>query len=207
MERRRCSFLAASAPPPFRALCDRVIAPTPSESFRWPADLFKHLAGLASARSLDSHPTGSGGRLVPRLLTLLPIQTGADVQDHQRFRASIPAHLWSWKTICGWPWPATEKDYINRYELRAVYTALRWRVLRRKELKARFIHLTDSMVCLHVVSRGRSSSRKIQSLMYRIASLLLCAGLHPFLCYVSSATNPADAPSRRLSRVKRKWAK
>ncbi|CAE7745770.1 unnamed protein product, partial [Symbiodinium sp. CCMP2456] len=110
---------------------------------------------IFSSTLLSWHPLGDSfvsqptqGRLVPRLLTLLSgkgsdimIQRGTEVHDHQRFRASIPAHLWSWKTICGWPWPSTEKDHINRYELRAVYTALRWRVLRRKELKARFYPL------------------------------------------------------------------
>ena len=70
---------------------------------------------------------------------------------------------------------------IMIYEMRAVYTALRWRVLRRQECRVRFVHLTDSMVSLHVINRGRSSSRKLQSLMYRLSSLLLAAGLHPFL--------------------------
>ena len=151
--------------------------------------------------------------LVSKLLTLLSskgsdimIKVGTEVPDHQRFRVSIPANLWKWKTICRWPWPAAEDDHINRYELRAVCTALRWRVLRRNEVRTRFIHLTDSMVCLHVLARGRSSSRKIQSLMYRVSSLLLACGLRPFLAYVSSSTNPADRPSRRI-RVKRRWAK
>ncbi|CAE7391853.1 Tnks2, partial [Symbiodinium sp. CCMP2592] len=163
--------------------------------------------------SRNEEGSNERSRLVPKLITLLSgkgndilIQMGATLHDHQRFRTTIPSKLWSWRTICGWPWPAAETDHINRFELRAVYTALRWRVLRRKELKTRFIHLTDSMVCLHVLSRGRSSSRKIQSLMYRISSLLLATGLHPFLAYVSTHTNPADRPSRRI-RVRRKWGK
>ena len=58
--------------------------------------------------SFISHPSGSGGRLVPKLLTLLSgkgsdimLQVGAEVQDHQRFSGidSSPSlvledHLW-----------------------------------------------------------------------------------------------------------------
>ena len=101
-----------------------------------------------------------------KLLTLMSTK-GSDViqashgsRDHQKFRTSVPANLWSWRTICGFAWPSGECDHINRLELRAVYTALRWRVLRRKDLRCRVLHLTDSMVCLHVLNRGRSSSRK-----------------------------------------------
>ncbi|CAE7858634.1 Tnks2, partial [Symbiodinium microadriaticum] len=146
-----------------------------------------------------------------KLLTLMSAK-GADVmiqashgsRNFQRFRTSVPANLWSWRTVCGFPWAPGEGDHINRLELRAVYTALRWRVLRRNNIRCRLLHLTDSMVCLHVLSRGRSSSRKIQSLMFRVSSLLLAAGLQTYVAYVSSATNPADRPSRHL-RVKRKW--
>ena len=148
-----------------------------------------------------------------KLLTLMSAK-GADVmiqashgsRNFQRFRTSVPANLWSWRTVCGFPWAPGEGDHINRLELRAVYTALRWRVLRRNNIRCRLLHLTDSMVCLHVLSRGRSSSRKIQSLMFRVSSLLLAAGLQTYVAYVSSATNPADRPSRHL-RVKRKWSK
>ena len=109
-----------------------------------------------------------------KLLTLLSTK-GADVmiqashgsRDHQRFRTSVPANLWSWRTVCGFAWSSADGDHINRLELRAVYTALRWRVLRRKELRSRLLHLTDSMVCLHVLNRGRSSSRNLSCLECR----------------------------------------
>ena len=150
--------------------------------------------------------------LTRKLLTLLSIkgediliQVSSESRVPQKFRNTIPANLWRWRTICGWSW-ANRAEHINRLELRAVYSSLRWRVLRNKSLRIKFVHLTDSLVSLHVINRGRSSSHKIQSLMYRIASLSLAAGLHPFICYVSTHQNPADKPSRR-ARVRRKWAK
>ena len=160
---------------------------------------------------VPSHPHGDkdlSKELSSRLFFTLLSCKGSDVmiQMSQRFRTSIAAHLGTWRTVCGFSWSDHEKDYINRLELRAVYTALRWSALRRKEVRCHFLHLTDSMVCLHVLNHGRSSSRKKQSLMYRVSSLLLAAGLQPYEAYVSTCTNPADRPSRRL-RVKRKWSK
>ena len=150
--------------------------------------------------------------LTRKLLTLLStkgedilIQVSSESRAPQKFRNTIPANLWRWRTICGWSW-AKRAEHINRLELRAVYSSLRWRVLRNKSFRIKFVHLTDSLVSLHVINRGRSSSHKIQSVMYRTASLSLAAGLHPFICYVSTHQLPADKPSRR-ARVRRKWAK
>ena len=52
-----------------------------------------------------------------------------------RFRTSIPARLWRWKTICGWRWKgfdSTEEEHINKLEMRAVYTAIKWRLFKQK---------------------------------------------------------------------------
>ena len=174
----------------------------------------KHGAALLSWRALHQArvPSSSEETLVRRLLTQVSskgedflVSVGASPRSYQKFRNSIPASLWSWREICGWKWPPCD-DHINRLELRAIYTTIRWRVLRQKQLRVRFLHLTDSMVCLHVLNRGRSSSLKIQTLMYRLCSLVLATGLHLIPAYVSTNSNPADRPSRR-ARVRKKWAK
>ena len=172
-------------------------------------------AALLSWRALHQDPGvfAAEGLLVRKLLTQVSskgedvlLQVGADTRSYQRFRTSIPASLWRWNEICGWKWPSPHSDHINKLELRAIYTSFRWRILRKKHLRMRFLHLTDSMVCLHILNRGRSSSRKIQCLMSRLSSLLLATGVHPVIAYVSTHSNPADRPSRR-ARVKRKWRK
>ena len=51
------------------------------------------------------------------------------------FRTSIPARLWRWKTTCGWRWKgfdSTEDEHINKLEMRAVYTAIKWRLFKQK---------------------------------------------------------------------------
>ena len=72
-------------------------------------------------------------------------------------------------------------------------------------LQSRFSHLTDSLVCLHALTRGRSSSRRLRRTMSRVNALILASGIHPFWGYVHTEQNPADKPSRWGTRVRSKF--
>ena len=75
-----------------------------------------------------------------------------------RLRTGLSSKLWQWRTICGWHWrrsPGQDPEHINKLELRALYTALKWRVERQGLCQSRFLHLCDSMVSLHIVNKGR----------------------------------------------------
>ncbi len=113
----------------------------------------------------------------------------------QRLRASVPAKLWRWRVVAGWRW-RHKQAHINELELRAVVTTLTWRIERLRQQGCRFIHLVDSLVVLHALTRGRSSSRKLRRPLSQINSLLLAADVHPLWAYVSTKQNPADRPSR-----------
>ena len=52
-----------------------------------------------------------------------------------------------------------------------------------------------------MVSKGRSSSKQITEQLRKLASLLLASGICLTLAYVKSASNPADAPSRKLGKA------
>ena len=67
------------------------------------------------------------------------------------------------------------------------------------------LHLVDSLVVLHSLTRGRSSSRKMRRTLMRLNSYLLASGLVPLWAYVDTHQNPADRPSRRG--VKKRWVK
>ena len=109
----------------------------------------------------------------------LMIHAGSDpLPRHCRLRASIPGRLWRWKEISGWSWKHVG-DHINLLELRAILTTIRWKILRGRRLRYRFLHLTDSLVCLHALTRGRSSSRKLGKTIRRLNAYLLAADLHP----------------------------
>ena len=160
----------------------------------------------------SSVPSAQGVQLVKKLAGLVSIK-GEDLLLHaasepqvkyQRLRASLPSGLWRWKTIAGWTWQGSP-EHINVLELRAVYTSIRWWASQRQAHSARLVHLTDSLVCLHALSRGRSSSRKMRRTMAKLNSYLLACNLHPVWAYVHTSENPADKPSRR--RVKKSWVK
>ena len=127
-----------------------------------------------------------------------------DTLKYHRLRASIPSKLWKWKDVCGWHWKGGA-EHINGLEMRAVLTGVRWRLLKRKSVQSRFIHMVDSLVCLHSLARGRSSSKKLRRTLLRINSLLLCSGSQPVWAYVHTSQNPADRPSRRP--VRKRWVK
>lgn len=121
-----------------------------------------------------------------------------------RLRASVPSNLWKWKVVTGWRWTGNS-EHINVLEMRAILTALKWRIERKGLCRQRFIHLTDSLVCLHCLSRGRSSSRKLRRTVCRINALLLVSGCQPFWGYVHTDQNPADKPSRWGKRIRTKF--
>ena len=63
-------------------------------------------------------------------------------QSYDRLRASVPSRLWKWKTACAWSWKrlqGSETEHINRLELRAVLTAVKWRILKAKQRQTRFL--------------------------------------------------------------------
>ena len=148
--------------------------------------------------------------LVKKLLNMVSIKgedilvssTTEDTLRYHRLRASIPSNLWVWRTVCGWTWRGS-KEHINNLEMRAILCALKWRIIKMKGNKQRMVHLTDSLVCLHTLTRGRTSSRKLRRTVARINSLLLLSQNSAVWTYVHTALNPADAPSR--GRRRRKW--
>ena len=154
------------------------------------------------------------GILVHKLLGLASIK-GEDlllqaVTEHSvkfhRLRASIPSALWKWKDIAGWSWKG-QAEHINCLEMRAVLATLKWWTQKKKVRSCRMLHLVDSLVVLHALSRGRTSSRKLRRTLMRINGLILSYDLHPVWGYVHTSQNPADRPSRRVKFVRKKWVK
>lgn len=108
---------------------------------------------------------------------LLQADSENQVKFH-RLRSSVPGRLWKWKTVCGMPWKH-QGYHINVLEVQAVHTCLQWKICRKRQKQCRFLHLTDSLVALHALSRGRSSSRRLRSILSQVNLLLLAADVHP----------------------------
>eukprot|EP00438_Fugacium_kawagutii_P004931 Skav200617 [mRNA] locus=scaffold2029:3408:6608:+ [translate_table: standard] len=152
------------------------------------AMLVKKLAGLVSLKGED-----------------LLLQSASDIPvRYHRLRASVPARLWRWQIVSGWRWSDTT-EHINVLELRAVFTSVKYRIQKLHQVNLRCVHLVDSLVVLHALARGRSSSRKMRRTLMRLNALLLASGLQPTWGYVDAHQNPADRPSRRY--VKKRWVK
>ena len=156
-------------------------------------------------------PTTDNG-LVPKLANLISIK-GEDILlitpssqlcKFHRLRASVPSRLWRWRIVTGWKWKGN-KEHINALELRAVLTTLKWRIQHRGQVGHRFLHLVDSLVVLHSLARGRSSSRKLRSTLARINALLLCSSSQALWGYVHTDQNPADKPSRWGKKIRTKF--
>lgn len=122
------------------------------------------------------------------------ISTGAIMNPKAYPRQSANSAWWQWRHVFQCRWGKAE--HINRLELRSILLALRWRVQRLGECQCRFIHLTDSYVSMSVVSKGRSSSEALMSVMRQIAALQLGFQLYPILIHVESTDNPTDDASR-----------
>ena len=108
---------------------------------------------------------GNSEILISRLGTLVSTK-GSDillkaetepVVTYDKLRTTVPAHLWSWKTVCGWRWKygqsPEQQEHINKLELRAVLTSIRWRIFKQRIKKTRFLHLVDSLVSLHILNK------------------------------------------------------
>jgi hypothetical protein len=99
-----------------------------------------------------------------------------------------------WRTIVSSAW--RREEHINCLELRALNTAVRWTLSFPDSIRSRLVVLTDSMVVLGAVTKGRSSSPDLLRRLRSLSSLLLASGLTLSLCWVPTHLNPADEPSR-----------
>eukprot|EP00438_Fugacium_kawagutii_P011483 Skav211701 [mRNA] locus=scaffold1535:220625:222286:+ [translate_table: standard] len=157
------------------------------------------------ARKLQYGGTaGSGGSVADLTRELLRRvnHTGSDVRvssgailNPKAFpRQSVPACWWNWSGVFSCHWG--RREHNNRLEMRAILLALKWRATHLKEVDLRFTHLTDSYVCLSIISKGRTSSVMLTSVLRRIAAWALAFGLYPVLGHVESTENPTDSASR-----------
>jgi len=111
-------------------------------------------------------------------------------------RASISPAWWDWRVCLSFKWRHGSGSHINVLELAAVHATLRWLSRSSSFRSKRVLHLVDSQVCAGVLTRGRSSSRQLQSLLKNIAAVCVATDLYPIYAYVHTALNPADVPSR-----------
>ena len=142
--------------------------------------------------------TMNGGQEKDHLVWLLKhaYHTGCDVRVTDRGDDVVghrpgpyPAFRWHWKDVLSYQW--REPQHINILELTAFLTELRRRARNTDELGKRFFCIVDSLVCFYVLGKGRSSSKLLNRVSRRIASLSMTL-------WTISKWNFSDGASRRF---------
>ena len=158
-------------------------------------------ADVDTSSSVPLCTTGSckksrGRRLVEHYVRRVDAR-GADVhvfRPKAQHHVGIDTTRWKWNHVISHR--VTPKLHINVLELAAIGLAVKWR-LRCQARGGRALHLTDSQVCLSVLSKGRTGSSRLRSGLRRIGARCIGGGLVMTFAFVSSEANPSDAPSRR----------
>ena len=119
-------------------------------------------------------------------------------------RRSVDPRWWWWRVIISHPWREGHTDHINKLEARGVLATIRWRPER---LSQKLFHLADSAVSIGILSQARSSSFHLQLTADRINTALLAGHLRLSAAHVATKVNPADAPTRRVfkNRKRKAW--
>ena len=99
----------------------------------------------------------------------------------------------SWRVLSAWSWKGS--SHINILEVAAAFSLLK--MIAAHEGDCRFVVFLDSNVAKCALTRGRSSSCALRSLLKRVAGICLAFGLYPAFRFVPTRLNTADAPSRQ----------
>ena len=130
------------------------------------------------------------------------LDTGELLRPHAWPRRSIDTGRYVWYSVLAVRFK--REEHINLLELKANLLQLRWRLRSRRRLATRFLHLLDSQVCLGVLTKGRSSSWRLNRVLKQCNALTLAGGLQPLYAYVRSDWNPSDGASRYWEKRERK---
>lgn len=125
----------------------------------------------------------------------IKILTGKE-DGSEAFMSPYPGFMWVWRTILSYKWK--EEQHINVLEVSAFLVELRRRTRGPHSLGFRFINVTDSQVMFHVLTKGRSSSPRLNRLARRITALSLVGQVYAFHIWTISKWNFADHGSRRF---------
>jgi hypothetical protein len=131
--------------------------------------------------------------------TDLRLDTCMPFAPHQVARASIDPGSWRWKVILSYAWKQSGQ-HINVLETAAVLDLLRKLARDEKSQGHRRLILVDNQAALGVLAKGRSTSKALMGRLMRCSALLMAGGLRLVLGWVRTDWNPADGPSRWVTK-------
>ena len=141
------------------------------------------------------------GQEKEHLATLLRQATnrGSDVRsflevDGEMHEQPFFAMRWQWRTAMSYAW--RQEAHFNELELLAVAVFLKRRARTRSKQHLRFFHVLDSMVSRGVLAKGRSSSRRLNSVARRCSAYMLAMDSYMFPLWTIIGWYLADKASR-----------
>lgn len=120
-----------------------------------------------------------------------PVLGVASALWQKRIRQFVEQHCWFEAFSHIW----RRKEHINSLEAAAALLGMEWAVS-HPITGSRILLLSDSMVVIGALSKGRSSSERLSLYCRRFCAVLLAHDVSVSLCYVPTGCNPADGPSR-----------
>ena len=99
-----------------------------------------------------------------------------------------------WRTTRVWSWRSKDRRHINVLEADAAVQMLEVAVRSRED--HRINSLIDSRVAKCALAKGRTSSRVLQPVCRRAASLQISGGIYPSWNFAPTRLNVADCPTR-----------
>ena len=123
------------------------------------------------------------------------ISTGQLLNPRAYPRQPVNSSWWTWRPVFSVKW--SSPDHINLLELRSIVLSVRHCVSHLHSADMRLFHVSDSYVCLSVVSKGRSSSARLNKLLQQLNAILLASNIYLIVAHVESSDNPTDGASRK----------
>lgn len=120
----------------------------------------------------------------------------AKSESQPAIMSPYPAFLWHWKTILSYRW--SQPQHINVLEISAFLVELRRRTRVTSLLHQKFVNITDSRVMFHVLTKGRSSSERLNRIVRRIGAVSMVSQVYAYHLWTISKWNFADHASRRF---------
>jgi hypothetical protein len=148
--------------------------------------------------------TSAASSLQPEQLDWPCLSALQPILDHRRTEVDtalvqqtvcglISSSVWSTIISCSW----RHQQHINMLELLSVILSLRWALSHPDGVHSQLLLLVDSSTTHYGVSKGRSGSPHLLSLLRRYSALVLAGDVVVLTGWVPSALNPADDASRK----------
>lgn len=125
------------------------------------------------------------------------ISSGEILNPKSHPRQAVQSAWWQWQPCFQVRWKHSE--HINLLELRSIFQSVQYHVSHWQAVNARIFHITDSYVCMSIISKGRTGSKRLTRVIRQLNAYLLAHGLHLIIAHVGSADNPTDGASRAVA--------